>query len=59
MAFWKRREPEPDELRMKNLSDLCAAATALVDLYPENPETQQYLQEVHDWAVRRMIDELE
>lgn len=59
MAFWKKREPEPDVIRFDNLKKLSDAAKELAQAFDSDPEAVTFLQDVWDWAVRRMIDELE
>lgn len=61
MAFWKKRkrEPEPDVIRFENLQKLSAAAQELEQEYAGDSEAVAFLQDVHVWAVRKMIDELE
>lgn len=59
MGFWKKREPEPDELRFEALKQLRRVADELEKSYADNPEALAFLKEVQDWVARRMIDELE
>ena len=59
MAFRKKHESDPSMIRFENLTQLCNAANNLAQDFAEDPETVAYLQEIRDWAIKKLVNELE
>lgn len=59
MGSRKRRGMNPDMIRFENLTQLCNAANNLAQDFAEDPETVAYLQEIRDWAIKKLVNELE